>query len=511
MTTPTILQTPSGETTAAALEEKGKLQTHFGRKDVFFFLICTLVGLDTIGAVSKSGAQGFTWLAFLGVFFFIPYALLTAELGSSFTEEGGPYVWARLAFGRPIAAVSALLYWVSNPIWLGGTLTISALTAIGAFFHPLKGFEYYLFALVFIWGTVLAAVLSFRIGKWIPIIGAWARLIVLPFFTFTVILYAARHGVHGFSSSDFKPTYAAFIALTPVILFNYVGFELPSAAGEEMKDPRRDIPFAVARSAIGALLLYGVPILSILLVLPKSQVTGLSGFLDAIKVVFTVYGGAVGKGGAVTLSGWGQWLGEITCIAFILALASSGATWIMGADRTEAVAAFDGAGPRILGRFSRRFGTPVVVNLLSGAISTVVMALASWYSGGNVNKYFDAGLGLVISTTTISYLAVFPALAILRRTYPEVNRPYRVPGGSLGALICSVVVTAWCALSTVALIWPGFGVGSFGTTGKPDDSLPSSFSHHRMDYELSQIIPLLFFVGLGILFYWMGRDTRRRL
>jgi hypothetical protein len=59
-------------TTVAAVEEKAKLQKHFGRFDIFFFLICTLVGLDTLGAVSNDGAQAFTWLAFLGIFFFIP-------------------------------------------------------------------------------------------------------------------------------------------------------------------------------------------------------------------------------------------------------------------------------------------------------------------------------------------------------------------------------------------------------------------------------------------------------
>src|SRR5947209_20529223 len=84
-------------TTAAALEEKKKLQKHFGRFDMLFFLICTLVGLDTIGSVANKGGQGFTWLIFLGVFFFFPYALLIAELGSAFPEEGGPYIWSKLA------------------------------------------------------------------------------------------------------------------------------------------------------------------------------------------------------------------------------------------------------------------------------------------------------------------------------------------------------------------------------------------------------------------------------
>ena len=84
-------------TTSAAVEEKAKLQKHFGRFDMFFFLVCTLVGLDTIGSVASHGAQGFTWLIFLVPVFFIPYALLTSELGSTFTEEGGPYIWTKLA------------------------------------------------------------------------------------------------------------------------------------------------------------------------------------------------------------------------------------------------------------------------------------------------------------------------------------------------------------------------------------------------------------------------------
>src|SRR6201990_2914341 len=103
-------------TTAAALEEKAKLKKHFGRFDMLFFLICTLVGLDTLGSVAAHGAQGFTWLAFLSIVFFVPYALLTAELGSTFTEEGGAYIWVKLAFGRFTAAIQSVLYLLSHPI-----------------------------------------------------------------------------------------------------------------------------------------------------------------------------------------------------------------------------------------------------------------------------------------------------------------------------------------------------------------------------------------------------------
>jgi glutamate:GABA antiporter len=211
----TTLGDQSDYTTQAAVEEKAKLQRHFGRFDMLFFLLCTLVGLDTLGAVSTNGAQAFTWLAFLGIFFFVPYALLTAELGSTFTEEGGQYVWTRMAFGRLVAAVNSVIYWVANPIWLGGLLTITAVSVFSTFYTPLTGFWKYAFAIAFIWFAVVAAILSFGIGKWIPTIGAIGRIALLSFFTLSVIIYGFKHGIHGFGASAFKPTYTVFIAAVP--------------------------------------------------------------------------------------------------------------------------------------------------------------------------------------------------------------------------------------------------------------------------------------------------------
>jgi glutamate:GABA antiporter len=503
-------------TTAAAVEEKKKLQKHFGRFDMFFFLVCTLVGLDTIGTVANKGAQGFTWLIFLVPVFFIPYAFLTSELGSTFTEEGGPYVWTKLALGRFVGGVNAIIYWLSNPIWLGGSLTITAVATFNAFFFNL-GSGKYIFGLLFIWISVWSAILSFGVGKWLPTVGAWGRMVVLSFFTLTMVIYAIKHGVHGVSAGKFSPTYAAFIALVPVLFFNYVGFELPNAAGDEMKDPQKDVPFTVIRSAFMAVVLYGAPILAILLVLPLSQVTSLGGFIDAIKTVFTVYGGHVGTSPSETvLTGAGKALGDITAVAFIFALMSSGATWIMGADRAQAVACYDGAGPRILGVFSKRYGTPIAVNALSGLISTAFMILAFLLTSGSTAQYFSAALGLAISTTTISYLAIFPALYILRRKLPDVHRPYRVPFGNAGALAISAVTFAWSALATAALLWPGLGQSN------PDSQLPAGFAPvvdaagkvthaaERWQYEASQLIPLALFILLGVVFYRLGAPTRRQ-
>ncbi len=499
-------------TTSASVSEKAKLQRHFGRTDIFFFLICTLVGLDTISTVAASGAEGFTWLIVLGLLFFIPYALLTAELGSTFTEEGGSYIWTRMAFGRFVAAVNAVIYWISNPIWVGGSLAILALTTFKTFFTngdalagPVIGvasFGDWAFLLGFIWFTVVAAILSFDIGKWIPTIGAWVRILVLGVFTFSVVLYGIQNGVSGFSAGDFSPTYPVFIALVPILFFNYVGFELPSAAGEEMEDAKRDVPFGVIRAAVVAIVLYGGPILAILLVLPKENISGLSGFVDAIKTVFTVYGGSVTADGP-QLEGLGAVLGDAAAVAFIIALVTSGTTWVMGADRAQAMAALDGAAPRFLGTLSQRFGTPINVNLLSGVVATTVLVLALTVTDGDAAKYFTVALGLAVSTTVISYLAIFPALWILRRSHPHVPRPYRVPGGTIGVAVITLVTFGWTLFATISLLFPGFG------TDDPDAALPEGFT--RLEFEIIQFVPLLAFIGLGVLFYILGAPTRREM
>ena len=109
----------------------------------------------------------------------MPYALLTAELGAAFTDEGGCYVWTKLAWGRFVASINSVLYWLSNPVWMGGLLCITAVTTFNTFFGDLGNVGQYLFSLAFIWFGVWAAILSFGVGKWIPTLGAWARIALL--------------------------------------------------------------------------------------------------------------------------------------------------------------------------------------------------------------------------------------------------------------------------------------------------------------------------------------------
>src|SRR5258707_15361958 len=164
--------------TLAASVESQKLRRHFRRFDILFFLICTIVGVDTIASVAEGGGQAFTWMLVLAVLFFVPQALLFAELGSAFPQEGGPYFWTRLAFGRLVGAVNNFLYWITNPVWIGGTLAIACIAAIEVFFNngnPVSTPVFYVIALVFVWVSVIAAIMSFSMAKWLPTAGAFPR------------------------------------------------------------------------------------------------------------------------------------------------------------------------------------------------------------------------------------------------------------------------------------------------------------------------------------------------
>ena len=121
-----------------------------------------------------------------------------------------------------------------------------------------------------------------RIGKWIPTSGALTQIVLLVFFVATAAVYGVRHGLHGLSGGAFVPTDHTFILVVPILIYSFVGIELPTSAAEEMVDPRRDIPAAIGRAGIGQLLMYAVPILTVLLVLPPARVSSLHGLIDAM-------------------------------------------------------------------------------------------------------------------------------------------------------------------------------------------------------------------------------------
>lgn len=482
-------------TTAFALAEKAKLIKSLRRFDMVFFTICAFVGLDTLGTVAKNGPQGFLWLIITALLFVVPYMLLMSEVGAAFTMEGGPYEWTKLAFGRFHGGIAAILYWVTNPLWVGGSLAFTSAAAWSDNVHAIGSstFGDYLFCIVFIWLSIGVAIISLRYGKWIPNLGAILRAVVLGFFSITMVIYGIKHGVAGFSLSDMSPTRSVFFLLVPVLLFNYVGFELQNGAAEEMEDPQRDVPLSILRSGIAGVLMYVIPVLCIILVLPAKQVTGVTGFINAVTVAFKgVYGGAAHS------------LLVIMTLCFIGALVTSGAVWMIGSDRIQAVAAYDGAFFPFFGVFNKKLGTPVRVNVLSGLVSTAfcVVALAAFHAGAD--KKFYVVLTIAISTTLISYLWIFPTVVKLRYSHPHVPRPYRHPWGNAGVWVSTLLVMFWIALGSFEAVFPGVLEKIFNVSY----DFRGTWGVSRVTFEVLTLGTLVLITIIGIIGYVAASGVR---
>ena len=494
-------------TTALALEEKSKLKKSLRRIDTLLFTICAMVGVDTLGQVSSFGAQTFFWVAVLSVFFLLPYAFVMSELGSTFTQEGGPYEWMKLAYGRATAGFGAVLYWITNPLWVGGTLCFLASAAFSQYFIRLGGPEIgflghtpifdLLFKLAFIWFSIGVAIAALDRGKWIPNFGAFCRAFVLLFFSLTVLIYAFKHGINGFGFKDFIPGATSvsgtliFLGVVPLLLFNYVGFELANGAAEEMVDPQKDVPKSVIRSAIATVILYSLPIFGILVVLPSSKIKGIDGFVGAVNAVFgDVYGGAADT------------LVKFMVFGFIVSLMTSGAVWMIGSDRVLAVASYDGAWAPWFGVFNGRLGTPVRVNVMSGVLSTAFLLFAlNLLSGSNASS-FAVVLALTTSTTLLSYVMIFPTGVLLRRRHGHVPRAYRTPMMGLCVTLC----TAWMVLGSWAAFVPGTIERALGFSYDYNDIWGVSFAR----FEAFSVGIIAVIAGLSAAGYILGAPVRAR-
>lgn len=468
-----------------------------GRLDIVFLSISAIIAIDTVAQIAAGGgAQAFTWTVVIGVTFLFPYALVVAELGSTFSEEGGPFVWVRLAFGKLAAAISTMFYWITNPLWMGGSLVFISAATWSAYIAPLPegSVADYVFKLAFIWLAIGTAIIGLQYGKHIVAAGAIVKVALLVVFVVTVAIYAFRYGVHGYAAGDFSPTLGGFLAVTPVILFAVVGFEAPNGAAEEMRNPQKDVPRAIASSGLISILCYLVPIFAILAVLPADKVQGASGFLEAFREVFKVYG--VASGPVMFVAG----------LLFVFVVLSQASAWMIASDRVQAAAGADGAFFRYFGKFSPRFGTPVRMNLLSGIVATVFCVTATLLLKGSTAAVFTVVLTVAISTLLLSYLVIFPTIIALRRKYPDVQRPFRVPGGRIGLWICTVVIYLWVVLGSWVAVFPGTLESVFGV---PYDFM-DVWGVERPTFETFTVGTL---VVIGLLavggYLWERRRARR--
>ena len=404
------------------------------RKAGLFYFVWVMFSYCTGGPfgledmVTKSG-PGMTLVYLLVIPFFwcIPVALVSAELTTAMPVEGGFYRWVRAGFGDFWGFLAGWWNW-SASFLLGSVYAVQFADYLSFYIPGLTGWKHYLVS----WAVV--AVITYINVRGIQLVGKFATalelFILLPVLVLVVIgLSKWHHNPFVPVVPPHQPLFNVFGVGLALGLWLYSGYEQCSTVAEEVENPRRSYPIALALVVPMSMAVYFLPTLA--------SLAALGNWGDWHTGYFSTAAQLIG----------GPWLGAWMTVAAMVTYVALLNSTILTSTRMPFAMAEDGYLPRALTAVHRRYGTPWIAIIVSG----VVYALLSLHSMIQLIIIYN---WLRVATTVMTVLAAWQ----LRRKQPDMKRPFVIPGGKAG-LIYSVVAVV--AMSVVALL----GSGLYGTIG----------------------------------------------
>jgi basic amino acid/polyamine antiporter, APA family len=361
----------------------------------------------------KAGRASIFGVVFAGAAMGIVVACF-AEVASRFTETGGPYLYAREAFGRFMGIQVAWLVWFVRLTACAANANLFV-TYLGEFWpdatHPVNRF----IILTLLVGILAAINLrGVRIGAHVSTTFTVAKLASLGVVCVAGVFYLiSTHRI--FPPPGASANTNAWLQAIVLLIFAYGGFETALISTGEARDPRRDVPFAVFTALITCTVIYGLIQWAVVGVLPDPGHSQRP-LADVARIV-------IGQGGAA-----------IIAIGAMLSVYGYLSGNILGTPRITFALAEGGDFPAVFALVHKRFHTPYF-SILVFAVLVWVLALVGSFTW---NVTLSAGSRLFY------YGVVCAALPVLRRKSP---RPavFHAWGGTwlalLGVLICVGLLT----------------------------------------------------------------------
>ena len=410
-----------------------------GIPQLALIILAAVLTLRNMPAVAEYG-WGSAFFYLLGaLIFLVPLSMVVGELGAAYPRAGGNYAWVREAFGDRRGLFAIWISWVTNITWFPAVLSFFAATVAYVFAPSLAEDKLYLVLMII--GVLWALTLSNFLGtKWTMrlnnpsvVIGTLvpcAVLIVLGVYW----LASGRHSQIPFSAGKLVPNLGSVGSLVFFVgvILGYTGVEAGGFYAKEVEEPKRDYPRAIS---VATFLIVAASIfatLAIALVVPHSELSLVAGIPQAFTAMF-------GQIGAV-------WAGKLMSALVAIGTLALVSTWVLAPSRGLYATERSGDLPPALHKVNRRH-VPVALLVLQAALSTVFALL--YVIAPGVSTSFWMLSALTTQMVLLMYILVFAAAIKLRRTQPDVERPYKVPGGMAGLWAVGGIGIAGCIFSFV--------------------------------------------------------------
>jgi amino acid transporter len=408
-----------------------ELRRALGFRDLVLFYLATTFSLRWIATAAAAGPVALVFWVIAAACLFVPMVFTVVELSSRYPEEGGVYVWSKRAFGPFSAFMTGWMYWATNLPYFPGLLYFAAANALfvvpaGPTTRSLSASPSYFIA-VAVAGLTVAVVLNIvglNVGKWLSNAGAIAGWIPIALLiAFGLYSWRKYGSATPITISSLKPgTGLKDLVFLSTIAFAFGGVESASTMGEEIVDARRTVPRAVIAAGVLIAAFYIVSTWCLLLALPKAQISGLQGLLQAVQALATKAGAA--------------WIIPIVAATITLNALGSVGGWLAATARLPFVAGIDRFLPPVFGRLHPRWQTPYVALLVQAAIAFLFIFLGQ--AGTSVRGAYDALVSMGIISYFIPFLFMFAAIVRLQRE-PAGPEVLRVPGGAPVAKLFGVM------------------------------------------------------------------------
>jgi amino acid transporter len=417
-------------------------------RDLVLLNLVAVLGLRHLSTSAAAGPVTLVLWVLAALLFFLPQGLAVIELSSRFPHAGGVYDWTKRALGERHGFLCGWCYWINNVLYYPNLLMAAAVIAtyaIGQGETGLKDNLTYvtLTTLVSLWVAAALNIVGVGTGKWLQNAGGFGTYVCGALVMLVgVYAWVTQPAANALSAAELLPKRADYDSLNLwiSIAFAYAGLELSATMGEEVENPKRNLPLSIfiAAPLIGLLYLLGTG--AVLWLIPRGEINLVAGFLQTIQVGLAHISPALG------------WLVLVCALLYTVGNIGGVGAWLVGPARVAFAIGLDRYFPPAFARIH----TPYVAILVEALLATVLLLVFVAGKGTQVGQVYLILLSAQVLIYFIPYLYLFIVFIIHRRRAGVGEGVMAAPGGLLGVWIfglCGFGVTLFAMVLT--MIPPG--------------------------------------------------------